>query len=103
MRIKQNDVVIIVRPSDESDTGFEIIQSIISPFTKDKEVMFEIAMVALMMTSFFEFLADREELTEEFQEFMYETHGDQINAVKERLDKDEPPDDSQVSIEVTLH
>jgi len=87
MNIKQNDILIVLRP-DEAD-GFEIFQTIVSPITEDKTKLFELSMVGIMMHSVLEFLADREELIEEYQRFLFENASGNVMAVKEQLDMDD--------------
>ena len=82
--IKQNDVVIVLRPDE--DDGFEIAQTIITPVTQDKIKLFELSMVGIMMISLLEFLSDKEEIVEEYQKFIFDNCGENIMAVKEQLD-----------------
>lgn len=82
--IKQNDVVIVLRPDE--DDSFQIAQTIITPVTQDKIKLFELSMIGIMMISILEFLADKEEIVEEYQKFILDNCGENIMAVKEQLD-----------------
>lgn len=82
--IKQNDVVIVLRPDE--DDSFEIAQTVVTPVTQDKIKLFELSMIGIMMISILEFLSEREEFVEEYQKFIFDNCGENIMAVKEQLD-----------------